>query len=113
MLSRNSVFLLLLGVFATPAINIAEASMLCADLDVRGEVNQNSTGFKVDQRVAARAESSLKSDIDLHSSGDIPQSQATSDPSTEWRISSCCLNVNAHRFRLSDGVPWPLIKVPR
>lgn len=112
MFSRHTVILFFLGVFATLGTNAAEASMLCVDLDVRGEVNQDSIGICGDERVAARAESSLKCDIDLHGSGDIPQSQATSDSSFGWCISTCCLYLNTHRFLLLEGVPWPLIKVP-
>ena len=87
--------------------------MLLADLEARGEVGQNDGGFCGDQKVDGNAESSIRTDIDLHGSVDLSQIQATSDSLTEVKTLACCAGVNTHLNGFPDGVSWTLIKPPQ
>ena len=87
--------------------------MLCVDLDVRGQVDQEDSGIFGDGESVAKAESSVNTDFDVHGLGDNQQHQANSDTSTEMRTSAWCVGANTHRNFLSDGVPWSLIKPPQ
>ena len=113
MFSPHSVIVLCLGFLAVLASKNAEASMLLADLDVRGQVDQDDSGISGAREWVAKAESSVNTDFDVHSPGDSQQNQATSDTSTEMRTSACRVGVNTHKNVRLDGVPWTLLKPPQ
>ena len=113
MFSPHPVIILCLGFLAVLASNNAEASMLIAELDVRGQVDQDDRGISGGREWVAKAESSVNTDFDVHHPGDNQQNQANSVTSTEMRTSACCVGVNTHKNVRSDGVPWTLIKPPQ